>query len=311
MHDVERGLEVPTGDVHHRHLEARVWELGIERERSIERPEPRLAPQGMAETILMPPAVGLERDGLLGRAAGLVELQIAGEEKRQRGVRFGESGIQIDRVPRVIDPGSQGPDIRRARCAAHLVGDELGVRESAVGNRVLRIDRHGRLEVADRRRIQIQVHALELEPALHVGAVGLEARRFAEAHPRAVRRHREPQIAGEAPADRVLQGEDVFDRTIDFGVGQDVAAVEIDESRGNAEIRAAALETSRDHELRAHGRADLVHAAATCAPHGFENAPAIDDAKAIERREVARDGFRDARAEPGGFGIGRTDSRSP
>ena len=112
------------------------------------------------------------------------------------------------RAPRRADRRDES-HAARARCrrrarpgsatrlgARHLVGDELRVGDARVGDRVSRIDRDRPLEVADRVADERRVEAFDLEPALGVRAVRVEARRLPHAEP--ARRAASPAAPGRA-----------------------------------------------------------------------------------------------------------------
>src|SRR5438128_984317 len=80
-HDRLAAIELTAGDIDHAALEPGVREIRIDRERAIEGAKPRLAPRGVAEPILVPPVVGLEADGVLGRRAPFADLRRADQQE--------------------------------------------------------------------------------------------------------------------------------------------------------------------------------------------------------------------------------------
>ena len=271
--------------------------MRVEHQRALEGAQPRVAPERVAEAVLVAPAVGLDRDGGVRGGSRFVEAAGAREQKRPRRVRFGQTRIQLGRVCRVVDARRERRRVGIGRHARHLVSDEFRAREPGVRDRVARVARNRAREVGDGVRDEIGIEALDLEPALGVGAVGLEVGGLAHAQPRRVREAGHVQLASERRDDPVLQREHVFERAVDLRVGDRLAPGEIDEPRRNAQERPDALVAARHQERRVERGGHLVHRAVR-APRGLDDAPAIDDAEVIQPAEIARDGLGNAGAKP-------------
>jgi hypothetical protein len=76
-----RRVGLASRHVDHRHFKTRVGELGMQRQHPLERAKPRLAPERMAQSIVMAPVVGFQCHRLLSLAAGLIELERRGQQK--------------------------------------------------------------------------------------------------------------------------------------------------------------------------------------------------------------------------------------
>ena len=243
-------LEVSARHVHHRRLESGVGEVGIVGERALEGPQPRLAPLGVPQPVLVPPAFWFEADRPLSRSPRLAEGHRAGEQKRQRRVRLGKPIVQPDGPSRVLDSGRKGGEIGLTRRARHLVRDELCVRQPRICHGISGVECDRALEVGNRRAYEAGVETLDLQPALGVRPVGVEAGCFANAGSLGRRHARKAHLAGERGHDAILQREDVVELTVNLGVGDGVATRRIEHARGNPEAGAAALVTARHDELR-------------------------------------------------------------
>ena len=187
--------------------------------------------------------------------------------------------------------------------SGRLVRRELRGGETGPRERVARIDGDGALEVGDRARQLAHVERLDAQPAFHHGAVGFEARRLAAARRRPCPALRaEAELAGELRRHLVLQREDLVEPAVDLGVGDGLAADDVHDARGDADALAVALEAADDDQPHAQRRRDVVHRAAG-PPRRFGHAPAVDDAEAPERAQIAADGFGDAGREPRRLGV--------
>jgi hypothetical protein len=107
--------------------------------------------------------------------------------------------------------------------------DELGVGESGVRDGIARVDRDGALEIADGRGVQIEVEALDFQPALGVGTERLEALRFTDANLRRMLAGRQADLAFEGEDNAVLQREDVGELSVHFRIRENVAAPQVDQ----------------------------------------------------------------------------------
>ncbi len=184
-----------------------------------------------------------------------------------------------------------------------FVEGELGVGESGQRKRVARIGGGRALEIGDRLRHLANVERFEPHPAFAERAVGLETGRFVTGAAAVHRPGRQTEITRELRDHLILQLEDVIERTVHLGVGERLAADDVDDPRGDADPVALTLKAADDGQPGADVGGHLLQRSAGAARR-LHDPPPIDDAEMAERAEIAGDGFGDAGGQPGRVGVG-------
>ena len=106
--------------MHHRGLEMREREVGIELDRACERTQAVVAPLRVAEAEVMAPVARLQLDRPPCRGRRFSEPVGADEEKGERCVRLGQVPCQIDGAADVIDGARQERRLRLVARTRHL-----------------------------------------------------------------------------------------------------------------------------------------------------------------------------------------------
>ena len=273
-------------------------EFRIERERRRAGTEAFVAPRRVSQAEQVSPVVGLERERASRRANRARCVPRADEDHGERSVRFGEPLVELDRAPRVlcrpIEQNAGGLIVR----SRGFVRREFGRRQPCVRDRVLRIDRDGAFEVGDRGRQLADVQRFDLQPAFDHRAIRLEARRIAAAR-RSCLRDGDPEFVRKLLGHLVLQVEHLVEAAVHLGVGDRLAARDVHDARRDANAIAVHLEAADDEQTHAQRGGDVLQRAARTARR-FDDAPAVDDLEAAERREVRAHRFGDPRGQPRG-----------
>ena len=294
-------------DIDHRGFEMRERKVRIQLHRAAQRGEPLVSPRRVGEAEMMSPVLRFEPHGpacFIDRFTGAPG---AHEQERERRVGFRKIAVQLDRAAHMPDRRREQRAVRLVARSRPLVLPEARVGEADVRERVPRVQLDRRFEVGDRVGHRRRVERLEAHAALREPPIGLETRRL-------VRRRSAPPDPG-VRADRrrhllddpVLQLEHGGDVAVRLRVGDDLAGDDVDGARHDAKPIAGPLKAADDRQLDAEILAEARQRAAG-APHGFDDAYAIDDAQAAERAQIVGHRFGDARREPIDLGI-RVDVR--
>ena len=300
----KRGLgavEHPARDVHHRRLEVRERKIRIQLHRPGHRLETFVGPGRVRQAELVAPVARFERHGAARGGQRLDRTAGADEQEGERGVRFGQVALELDRPAHVIDRAREQRPVGLIARARHLVLEEPRVAEADVGGGVARIEDHGALEVRDGAGHHRRVERFQPDAAFGERLIRLEAARFA-IDP-ALRRARPAgaECVGELADDAVLEVEDLVERTVGLGVREALAALCVDYPRGDAQAVAGALEAA-DHRAIDGEHAAKRRELAAGLGDGLGDAKAIDDA---HRRgaQIVGQGLGDAGRQPGERGI--------
>ena len=103
----------------------------------------------MRQAELVAPVARLERHGAARGGQRLDGTAGADEQEGERGVRFGQIALELDRPAHVIDRAREQRPVGLIARARHLVLEEPRVAEAHVGGGVARIEDDGALEVRD------------------------------------------------------------------------------------------------------------------------------------------------------------------
>ena len=128
--------------------EIRVGELRKQPHDIVEAGEPLAAPGRDAQPKPMTPVVGLERDGRTSRRERLGVPAGAGQQERQRRVRFGQPGSSST-ARRACAMAVRSSPRPAGSARGGFVEPEVGVCQADVRQRVARIERNRALEVAN------------------------------------------------------------------------------------------------------------------------------------------------------------------